>query len=73
MPSLDTRGGAQSCLNLMCHALYKSTGGLPLSEQRWEEWIGKGADVKCVRVGQKERRKGKLQSVCKINGKKLFQ
>lgn len=45
-PSGDTRGGIQSCLNLMCLALFKSLGGLPF----WMERKGVGGE----KVGRKK-------------------
>lgn len=58
LASTQWGGGAQSSLNLICHALLTSLGGLLLSEQKQRKgewgWV-------------KVKREGKLQLGCKIN------
>lgn len=44
---MDIRGGARPFLNLMCQALCKPIGGLPLSESRWRGngWEGHREEI----------------------------
>jgi len=39
------RGGAQSYCTLIGQSWLTSLGGLPFSEEKWEEWISQGGGL----------------------------